>query len=323
VSETENPALTLIRLLKANLRVVKDNGAFANIGVAGEWQNADAFKGYDAQVTVGLAETSDQKLELSGKTRRRTSTLRVNIWVTEQFASNESARTLRNKLTEEISRVIRQTRATPNQTQYDFYALGAASQTHRAFWGTAEAAPQDAGWTELTNEQIVPLWRSDDGRCQVSCSEEGEVAAMLFGFKLENREEAATRVVLLFEGYGTAPSGNGVTVKAWNHESAAWTQAQSGVSGSDQTLTVTLLQDLPRYIGEDGYVWCLAQTTNACDGQTPAVLNCDYAACTVTVKGITYCDLVSYRDVDRVDVTPTIFRTEFTVKSWFFENIGA
>jgi hypothetical protein len=65
------------------------------------------------------------------------------------------------------------------------------------------------------------------------------------------------------------------------------------------------------------------QTTNACDGQTPAVLNCEYAACTVTVKGITYCDLVSYRDVDRVDVSPTIFRTEFIVKSWFFENIGA
>jgi hypothetical protein len=26
--------------------------------------------------------------------------------------------------------------------------------------------------------------------------------------------------------------------------------------------------------------------------------------------------------LDRVDVKPFIFRTEFTVKSWFFENIG-
>jgi hypothetical protein len=56
-------------------------------------------------------------------------------------------------------------------------------------------------------------------------------------------------------------------VKAWDHESAAWTQAQSGVSGSDQTLTVTLLQDLPRYIGEDGYVWCLAKPPTPVTGK--------------------------------------------------------
>ncbi len=323
MSETENPAVTLMRLLKANLRVVKDNGALANIGVAGEWQNADAFKGFDGQVTVGLAETSDQKLELSGKTRRRTSTLRVNVWVAEQPASAESAKTLRNKLVEEISRVIRQNRAKPNQTLYDFYALGAASQTHRAFLGTTEAAPHDVDWMEMTNEQIAKLWSSDDNRCQASATGDGEVATMLFGFKLQNREDATSKIALSFEGFGSAPSGNGVTVKAWNHESEAWEQAQSGVSGSDQTVTVTLLQDLPRYVDADGYVWCLAQTTNASNGQTPAVLNCDYAACTVTVKGITYCDLVSYRDVDRVDVKPPVFRTEFTVKSWFFENTGA
>jgi hypothetical protein len=45
-------------------------------------------------------------------------------------------------------------------------------------------------------------------------------------------------------------------------------------------------------------------------------------SCPVTVKGITYCDIVSFHDLDRVDVKPFIFRTEITVKSWFFENIG-
>jgi len=44
--------------------------------------------------------------------------------------------------------------------------------------------------------------------------------------------------------------------------------------------------------------------------------------CKVTVNGITYCDVTSFRDVDRIDVKPFIYRTEFALKSWFFENIG-
>jgi hypothetical protein len=60
----------------------------------------------------------------------------------------------------------------------------------------------------------------------------------------------------------------------------------------------------------------------ASDGADPAVLQCDYASCVVTVNGITYCDVAGFRNLDRVDVKPFIFRTEFTVKSWFFENIG-
>ena len=66
----------------------------------------------------------------------------------------------------------------------------------------------------------------------------------------------------------------------------------------------------------NGYVWLLAKTTNTGNGSTPAVLNCDYVSCMVTVNGISYLDVVSYRDRDKVDVKPFIFRTEFILKSW-------
>ena len=82
MSQTEDPTVTVARLLRTKMHVVKDNGALVSINVSGEWQNNDAFKTGDGQVIVGLAESADQKLELSGKIRRRTSALRVNVWAT-------------------------------------------------------------------------------------------------------------------------------------------------------------------------------------------------------------------------------------------------
>ena len=83
-----------------------------------------------------------------------------------------------------------------------------------------------------------------------------------------------------------------------------------------------MLANLPDYIDAEGYVWFLARTTNPSDGLVPAVLQCDYVSCAVTVNGITYCDVASYRNLDRVDVKPFIYRTELVLKSWFIENIG-
>jgi len=127
---------------------------------------------------------------------------------------------------------------------------------------------------------------------------------------------------LTFEGYGTAPAGNGVTIKVWNHVAGAWQNAQSGTGGADETITITLTSYLADYIDSDGYVWLIARTTNPSDGSTPAILYCDYVNCSITVNGITYLDLVNFRDADRVDVKPFIYRTEFTLKSWCFEDIG-
>lgn len=322
MSEVEDAAATVARLLKTQVRVVKDDGNLANVAVAGEWQNADAFQGFDGQVTVGLAESADQKIELTGKTRRRLSVLRVNVWTTEKSGASELGRVMRGKIVEEVNRVVRQNRNRPNETIYDFYNLGAPSQTQKAYQGNAEASPDGLGWAELTSADYDALWVSDDNRCELSQTGVGEYVVALFGFKVESREKTAKNMVLSFEGYGTAPSGDGVTVKAWNHVAGTWGNAESGGAGGvDEAVAITLGQNLPNYIDEDGYVWFLARTSGASNGATPAVLRCDYVCCTVTVNGVTYCDIVTYRNVDRVDVKPFIFRTEFTVKSWFFENI--
>jgi hypothetical protein len=323
MSEAEDAAVTVARLLQKNLRVVKDDGNLADIYVSTEWQNTDAFKDSDGQVTVGLAEAADQKLELSGKNRRRMSILRVNVWTAEQVGALESARAMRGKIVEEVNRVLRQNRAHPNVTVYDFYNLGAASQTHKAYHGAGEAPPDSSLWAELSSENYANLWASDNAHCQVSSLGSGEYAAMLFRFKVESREKTVKQITLTFEGYGSAPTQNGVTVEAWNHLAQVW---QNSVTGSaqdeDETVSVTLTQDLPSFIDADGYVWFFARTSSPSDGAVSAVLHCDYVSCTVTVNGVTYCDVVSYRPADRVDIKPFVFRTEFTVKSWFFENLG-
>ena len=147
---------------------------------------------------------------------------------------------------------------------------------------------------------------------------------MLFRFKVESREKTVKKIVLSFEGYGTAPGGNGVTVKVWNHE--RWRLAERADRRSRRNR-----RDNHRHAGVRTCQITLT-TTGTCgflpERSTPATAQPQQRcivitlSCTVTVNGITYCDVAGFRDVDRVDVKPFIFRTEFTVKSWFFENIG-
>jgi len=323
MSETEDAAATVARLLRTEMRVVKDDGALATVIVTSEWQNTDAFKACDGQVTVGLAEATDQKIELSGKTRRRLSFLRVNVWVTDTPRASEAGRVMRGKIVEEVNRVVRQNRSNPNETLYDFFDTGPPTQTHKVYRCNSEISPYDSGWVELSSEQYQQLWYSDDDRCQASYNVNEEYAVMMFRFKIESRKNAVKELVLDFEGYGTALGGDGIAVKVWNHEAGAWQNAQTGgAGGTDETISVTLASDLTDYIDDEGYVWLLARTLYASDGSTPAVLYCDYLSCVVTVNGITYCDVAGFRNLDRVDVKPFIYHTEFTVKSWFFENIG-
>jgi hypothetical protein len=140
MSEIEDAATTVARLLKTEMRVTKDNGALASISVTSEWQNTDAFKNCDGQVTVGLAESTDQKIELSGKTRRRMSFLRVNVWTTDTPSASESSRVMRGKIVEEVNRVVRQNRSKPNETLYDFFNKGPTTQVHKAYSSNSEAA---------------------------------------------------------------------------------------------------------------------------------------------------------------------------------------
>ena len=183
MSEFEDAVTTVSRLLRKNLRVIKDNSALASINVSGEWQNADAFKGYDGQVTVGLAECVERKMDLSGSLRRRVSFLRVNVWATD----TPNGRVMRGKIVEEVNRVVNQFCSKPNETLYDLINLG-SSQACMAFQGVSEAAPNSSGWTELGDIECQQLWYSDDNRCQISKGGSGEYAAVLFKFKVEKKK---------------------------------------------------------------------------------------------------------------------------------------
>jgi hypothetical protein len=325
MSEIEDSVTTVIRLLSKNIRVVKEDNAIANIYVSKEWYDRELFKNYDAQVTVGLAESRDTKIEMSGRVRRRLGALRVNMWATDRPAATDSGKLMRNKMVEEVNRIVRQNRTIPNQTRYDFAGLGYPSgDPHKAFQAavSSELIPGAAGWTELTNLEYQKIWYSDDTRYSKSHNVNLEYALMLFRFKIDSREKTVKQIVLAFEGYGTAPAGNGVTIKVWNHVASAWQQAQAGTGEADETISITLSSSLTDYIDANGYVWLIAKTTNTSNGVTASVLYCDYVSCTVTVNGITYLDVVSFRDADRVDVKPFIFRTEFALKSWMFEDVG-
>jgi len=316
MSEVENPVDTVVRLLSKNMWVVKEDGSLASIIASKEWYDRELFKNYDGQITVGLAESRDTKIDMSGRLRRRVGSLRVNVWSQDILT--------RQKMVEEVNRIVRQNRNKPNETLYYFRGIGQATETHKAYHaGSAEElTPQHASWTELANVEYEKIWYSDDNRHSKSHNVNSEYALMLFRFKIDSREKTVKKIVLAFEGYGTAPAGNGVTIKVWNHVAQAWQNAQQGTGGADETISITLTSNLTDYIDDSGYVWLLARTTNPSDGITPAILYCDYVCCTVTVNGITYLDIVSYRDADRVEVKPFIFRTEFTLKSWSFEDIG-
>ena len=329
MSEIEDPVITTTRLLQKNMRVVKDDNAIASIYVSKEWYDRELFKNYDGQITVGLGESRDTKIEMSGRIRRRLGSLRVNVWATDRPATSDPGRLMRSKIVEEVNRIVRQNRNKPNVMEYNFAGIGyPEGDPHKAFQAGAltELTPENVAWTELkedaTHDEYQQIWYSDDKHYSKSHSVNGEYALMLFRFKVESREKTVKKIVLAFEGYGTAPAGNGVTIKVWNHVASAWQNAQSGTGGADETITISLISSITDYIDDDGYVWLLARTTNPSNGVTAAIINCDYVSCTVTVNGITYLDIVSFRDADRVDVKPLIFRTEFALKSWMFEDIG-
>ncbi|MEM2108294.1 MAG: hypothetical protein QXL10_03310 [Candidatus Bathyarchaeia archaeon] len=326
MSELEDPVTTLLRLITTRIWVIKDNGSRASILATKEAYDRELLKECDAQITLALDSSQDQKLELAGRLRRRYMVFRCNIYTVDKTAPGADAgKVMRDKVTAQINAIIRENRNLPYQTVYNFYGLGYPSgEPHKAFsaGAAAELSPQSALWVELTNVQYQNIWSSDDVRFSKSHNVNGEYALMLFRFKIGAREQCVKKIVLSFEGYGTAPGGNGAIIKIWNHVASAWQQAQSGTGGGDETLSITISSNWTDYIDSDGYVWLLARTTNPSNGSTPAVLYCDFAQCTIQVYGITYCDVVSYRHIDVTDVKPYLYRTEFLLKGWLFESIS-
>jgi hypothetical protein len=332
MTEVEDPVITLVRLLKANMRVVNDDGSLASIFVSREWYDRELLKNYDGQVTAGLREPSPVRpLTLDHSLSQRILNFKVDCWVVDKEGKQAGNRT-RSKLREEILRIIREKRTKPNETTYDFVGIGQPTGTHKAYHaGSATALPPTSpSWTELTDEEYVKLWYSDDDRFSKSHNVNTEYALILFRFKLETskydpHERNVKQIVLSFEGYGTTPGGNGVTVVVWNHATSAWENSVSGTGGADETITITLTSNLTDYIDMDsdgvGYIYLLAGTTNPSDGITPAVLYCDYVKCVLTVEGITHVKFGSYRDVDETSVKPFLWHSEFMVIGWMFENV--
>jgi len=323
VADLEDVVTTLVRLLDTNMRLVKDDGSVGNVHVSEAWYDRDFLKTYDAQVTVSGGERVDRKIGTSGTKRLTIGSPRVNIWVLEKSDAAESGRSIRNKLQQEIARIIREKRTKPYITEYTFWNLGTASKTHKAYEAaaTSELSPDDAEWSEIPGTGYNKIWYSDDDRHSKSANVDLEYALLLFRFKTTVKPSVLTSIELNFEGYGTAPGGNGVTIKVWNFTSEAWESAQSGTSGGDETIAITLTSALANYLDADGYLYLLARTTNPSDGETDAVIYCDYVECVITVHGITYADLGPSRDADRVDVKPIILRTEFVLTTWLFETV--
>jgi len=321
MAQIEDPTVTLVRLLDTNIQVVKEDGSLAGICVTTEWYDRELLKNVDGQVTVGLDRSEDQKLGFSATLRRRVGYARIKIWVVDR--SGFAGRHIRNTLRQEINRVVREKRTKPNETEYNYVNVGSDAAGHGAYYAesASELAPDAPEWTEFSASDYEKLWQSDDTRFSISQVEDGKYSLLLFRIKVESNEKVVKKIVLKFEGYGDAPSGNGVTVKAWNSEASAWQNTQTGTGGEDEEVTITLGSSLTDYIDSEGYVYLLARTTNPSNGASPAVIYCDYADCLVVVEGICYVDMVSYRDADEVRVKPYIWCTEFTVKTWLFENV--
>lgn len=324
MSEVEDPTATVVRLLENGMHVVKDDASLAQIRVSIEWYDRELLRNYDGQISVGLVESQEQKVEMAGKLRRRLGLIRVNVWTADKQGASDSGRLMRSKMVAEVNRVVRQNRDKPNETFYSFVGVGPSTGTHKAYYaGSAEElSPGSVSWDELASEEYEALWYSDDMRFSTNSEVDGEYALLLLGFKVGSRRATVRQIVLSFEGYGSASGGNGITMKVWNRVAGAWQNAQSLEGGEEGTVVVSVDSDVVDYVDDNGYVWLLARTMNPSDGAIPAVLYCDYTSCVVTVNGITYLDVVSFRDADFVEVKPFIFRTEFTLKSWFFENIG-
>jgi hypothetical protein len=324
----EDPLLTIARLLKQYLAyaVVKDRGSFAKILITTQIFDREFLRENDAHITLALEQSLDQKLELAGRLRRRRVLIKSTIWTTDKSVPDaDPGQVLRDKITEKVNTIIRERRNLPNQASYNFLGLGyPEGDPHKAFQAGAgsELVPGAAGWTELSAPEYAKIWRSDDDRFSKSHNVNNEYALMLFRFKIDAREDVIKQIVVAFEGYGTAPGGNGITIGIWNHVASSW-QTLAGIGGEEQTLSMTVAVNCGDFIDAGGYVWLLARTTNPSNGVAPAVLYCDFAECTIQVNGLVFCDVVGYRHAPiNPDVKPYLFQTEFTLKGWLFESIS-
>ncbi len=330
MSELEDPVATLLRLISTRISVTKDDGNAASILTSeAAFDRELLLKQYDSQITLAVDSGQgvvDQRLNLNGTLRRQVYFFKCTAHSVDKpsVPGADLGRVMRNKVAAQINAIIRENRTLPYQTVYNYAGLGyPAGDPHKAYAATAasELAPSSTSWAELSALDYQGIWYSDDVRYSKSVGVNNQYGMMLFRFKIGSRAQCIKKLVVAFEGYGTAPAGNGVTVKLWNHTLATWQQTQAGTGSGDETLTITVSAGWTDFVDSEGYVYVLARTTNPSNGVTPAVLYCDFVQLTVQVYGITYCDVVRHTPVDLTDVKPFLFKTEFTLRGWLFETI--
>ena len=293
VLPVEDPVQTIMRLIDNKISVVKNNAGAAVVKVTEEDFDRELLKtDYDAQITVGLDPSrgvEDQKLNLAGTLRRRVAYLRVvGFALNKADSSADPGEVMRNKLTEEIDKIIRENRSNPYTTIYNFYNLGypyGYPHVAKDAINTTDPVPTSAMWTELSSVNYAKIWSVDASLHNKTSAIAATYSFMLFKFKIGASEPSVNSIVLRWDGYGTAQGGNGATIKVWNHVTSSWGNAQSGTAGSKETLTITPTSAWTNYIDANGFLYLLAKTTNPATAGLPCVLFCDFAQCTVQVKG--------------------------------------
>lgn len=108
----EDPKMTLINLIKNNISLTKDDDITqASVHVSQEWFNSQLLRDFDAQVTVGLAEGSMDKLNVGGSWTRYSDRYRVIGWSIDK--AGVTGKKMRWKIRRELERIIRTNRKNP------------------------------------------------------------------------------------------------------------------------------------------------------------------------------------------------------------------
>ncbi len=322
----EDPVDTIMRLVENRIRITKENGAQAIVKCSYENYDRELLKNADAQITFGLERSDDQKLDLTGRLRRKLFFIRCTGVALEKLdPTADPPRLMRSKLQEQLNAIIRENRTLPYQTSYNFAGLGYPSgDPHKAYLGAeaSELAPSSTAWAEMSAVQYQNIWYSDDVRQEKSHTAAGEYGMQLFRFKIGPAKRHIKQIVISFEGYGIAPAGNGATVKVYNSTTSNWTNPSTGTGATDETLTITLTSSCSDYIDAEGYLWILARTTNPSDGAIASIIYCDYVQCIVQVQGLVNCDVVGHVERDEVKIKPFLFKTVFTLRGYYFQTIS-
>ncbi len=329
----ENPMSTVLRLIGNRIRVVKDDNSVATVRCSEENYDRELLKGIDGHITCSLVDRQDQKLNNNGTKRRKVVFLKVlTTSANRELPSADPGRTMRDKIATQINNIIRECRQIPYITTYNFYGLGypeGAPHKAKDADASSELTPSAASWLELDASNYQKIWANDDVLHSKVTSVTGQYPQMLFCFKigksvntdLQPLKTCLKQIMLTWIGYGIVAAGvDGATIKVWNSQTNTWTNAASGTGSAKETLSITLTENLTNYADANGYLWLIARTTNPSSGAA-ATLYCDFVQCVIYVQGLSYIDVVSDKPSDIIDVKPFLFKHEFQLRGFYFEDI--